>query len=235
MANKSYIEDSSFELPVLKNGVQGLGDLWDCRESAPLHLNLFSNNLNEECLRVHPIKEKKSFFYHMKSSRDKLETLDINGELGLEVLAGLIKAGGSVKFESKISNDEILECLTFRHDLSTFSIDVLPSAKVDEHVKKILLDKRQKATHFVKKVVIGAVIDINITATHKISHNSKNISGNFYNCFNNFSVSLSFKIGSLFGKFKKGPVDISGEFNTEYGNTDNEEHVETKLTTESKP
>lgn len=66
-----------------------------------------------------------------------------------------------------------------RYDLTTFSIDLLPAAKeiLDEHVKNQLLNKQNKATHVVKKVIIGAFVDINITATHKISQESQNISG----------------------------------------------------------
>ena len=37
------VENESFELPFLENGVQNIGDLWDCRKSVPLHFNLFDN------------------------------------------------------------------------------------------------------------------------------------------------------------------------------------------------
>ena len=47
------MEDTSFELPAcLENGVQSIGDLWDCRESFPLNLNILSEELNDKYIRI---------------------------------------------------------------------------------------------------------------------------------------------------------------------------------------
>ena len=62
MTERKYMEDTSFELPVRKNGVQGLGDLWNCRESVPLNLNLFSKNLDDKYLRATVIGDKKQIY-----------------------------------------------------------------------------------------------------------------------------------------------------------------------------
>ena len=40
---EQYVEGNCLEFPFIENGVTGLGDLWDCRESKPLHLNLFES------------------------------------------------------------------------------------------------------------------------------------------------------------------------------------------------
>jgi hypothetical protein len=64
-----YVEDESFELPVLDKGVQDIGELWDCRKSAPLNLNLF-DDLSDSYLRATVIGEKKTNLHYLKNTKE---------------------------------------------------------------------------------------------------------------------------------------------------------------------
>jgi hypothetical protein len=176
-----YMEDTSFELPAcLENGVQNIGDLWDCRESVPLNLNLLSQELSGKYLTISPPKnEKKTHLHHLKNTEDKLNKIDVNGEIKLELLAGLINAGASAGFKSEKSSDDVFEKIALQYDLKTYSVE-LPSASdeiLNKHVLKLIKDKKIKATHVVTKVFFGASIETTMTFTHKINHSSRKISG----------------------------------------------------------
>jgi hypothetical protein len=179
-----YMEDTSFELPAcLENGVQSIGDLWDCRESVPLNLNLLSEELSDKYLRISPMNEKKTYLHHLKNTEDKLNKIDVNGEIKLELLAGVINAGGaSAGFKSEKSSNDFFEKIALQYDLKTYTVELLPSASkiLNEHVYKLIKDKEIKATHVVTKVFYGASIETTMTFTHKINHDSRNISGTGY-------------------------------------------------------
>jgi hypothetical protein len=42
--NNNYVENTSLELPIIKDGVKGLGDLWDCHTSKRVGFNLFGKS-----------------------------------------------------------------------------------------------------------------------------------------------------------------------------------------------
>jgi hypothetical protein len=234
-----YMEDTSFELPAcLENGVQSIGDLWDCRESVPLNLNLLSGELNDK-LRKSPMNQKKTHLHHLKNTEDKVNKIDVNGEIKLELLAGLINAGASAGFKSEKSSDDFFEEIAIQYDLKTYSVELLPSASdeiLNKHVLKLIKDKKIKATHVVTKVFYGASIETTMTFTHKINHDSRKISG-IANFNPILKQRLCFKIkkGSLCGNLKKGPVDISGNFILDLDKKNNSESVEMKIDTISKP
>ena len=175
------MEDTSFELPAcLENGVQSIGDLWNCRESVPLHLNLLSEELSDKYLRITEMDEKKTFLHHLKNTEDKLNKIDVNGEIKLELLAGLMNAGASAGFKSEKSSDDFFEKIALQYDLKTCSVELLPSASkevLNEHALKLIKEKKIKATHVVTKVFYGASIETTMTFTHKINHDSRKISG----------------------------------------------------------
>ena len=99
------MEDSSIDLPAcLENGVQSIGDLWDCRKSVPLNSNLLSQDL---------LDEKKTHLHHLKNTEDKMNQIDVNGEIKLELLAGLINAGGSAGFKKEKSSNDFFEKLFY--------------------------------------------------------------------------------------------------------------------------
>jgi len=102
------VENESFELPFLENGVQNIGDLWDCRNSVPLNYNLF-DNLTDSHLVANVIGEKKTDLHYIKDTKDQLNIIKVDADAKLELLSGLIKAGGSLNFDMKSSADDAFE------------------------------------------------------------------------------------------------------------------------------
>jgi hypothetical protein len=58
---------------------------------------------------------------------------------------------------------------------------MLPGARefTDSHVSKMLLENKIKATHVVKTVIIGAIVDANIRIKQTKGSKKKNIGGKF--------------------------------------------------------
>jgi hypothetical protein len=237
-----YMEDTSFELPAcLENGVQSIGDLWDCRDSVPLNLNLLSEELSDTYLRISPMNQKKTHLHHLKNTEDKLDKIDVNGEIKLELLAGLIKADASAGFKKVNSSNDFSETIALQYDLKTYSVELLPSAKnkLNEHAFKLIKDKKIKATHVVTKVLYGASIETTMTFTHKVNHDSRKISGiSNFNPILKHMLYFKIKTGSLCGNLKKGTIDLSSNnFMLDFGkkNRNNSDSVELKIDTISKP
>jgi hypothetical protein len=181
MNQTQYVEDSCFELPFIENGVTGLGDLWDCRESKSLNLNLFNTKLTSEYAKDTPFSSKKFNSYHIKSTSDKLKTVDVKGEVSLDILCGLIKVGGSAQLESQNSSEKLFEKVSFKLDMTTYAIELLPKSRriVDKVVRDKIRHKKITATHVVSKIIIGASIDATVTVAHNIKDEYKKISGKY--------------------------------------------------------
>jgi hypothetical protein len=156
----------------------------------------------------------------------------------LELLGGLIKAGGSLNFDMKSSADDAFEKQTFRYDLKSHTIQLRFHAKerINEGLIGKLMNGDVKATHVVSKIWIGAYIDASITYTHKFNSNSMKIDGNSIVRYNTIIIKLIFiKIGNLFGKFKKGLMDISGNISVGFNDISNNMNIENKVTIDSRP
>jgi len=185
MSKLQYVEDTCLELPFIETGVTGLGDLWDCRESKPLHLNLFQKLKTEhieEYVKATPFSSKKFNSYHINNSSDKLKTIDVQGEVSLDILSGFIKAGGSANLESKESSEKLFEKVSFKLDMTTYTIELLPSARkiVDEILSDLIREKKITATHVVNKIIIGASIDATVTVTRDIKNKYQKFSSISY-------------------------------------------------------
>ena len=174
-----HIEDCSFDMPNIKDGVQQLGDLWDCTTDTPIRLNLFSQNLDEKHLRAGEIGSQKYTLEQIKSSEDKIKSLHVDGSVALSLMSGLIKIEGSCNFDSVDKSDKLYEKLKCRCYVENYFIDLLPSAKeiMDDLVKKKLLNKEIKATHVVNRVIIGADVDASIEVCISNTENTTDIKG----------------------------------------------------------
>lgn len=172
---QKYKEDEELELPNLDNGVTKLGDLWDCQSSRALGANLFAKSLDEKYLEATPIPSKIFRLDHLKTTEDKLKTLYVDGELSLELLAGLIKITGSASFDDKDKSEKHYEKLTCRYNMTNFCVDLLPQAKevLNQQVVDQLMEGKIKATHVVKRVIVGADVDVSISI-EQIKHEKKN-------------------------------------------------------------
>jgi hypothetical protein len=101
---------------------------------------------------------------HSTSTKDELKKLNIDGEISIELLCGLIKIGGKAIFDSQEESGKKIEKLTCRYYSELFSVDLTPGAKqvLDKDIVEKLLKSEIKATHFVKRVTLGAIVNASI-------------------------------------------------------------------------
>ena len=80
-----YNEDKVFVLPNIKEGVSAL-DLWDCRESKYLNINLFKENLSAVHLKASQISdmEYNLMIYYFDKEIKKHKITKFNNLLFLE-------------------------------------------------------------------------------------------------------------------------------------------------------
>src|ERR1700733_13750116 len=92
----SYVEKSLFRSPTFENGVRGLGDLWNCRNSQSVGHNLFrSAQFSAENLQARPIKTCDYKLTHVKNELETTKTLKVEGHLSLDVLLKTISLEGN--------------------------------------------------------------------------------------------------------------------------------------------
>jgi hypothetical protein len=174
-----YMEDCSFELPNIKDGVQQLGDLWDCTTDTPLRLNLFSKNLNDEHLRAVERGDQKFVLEQIRSSEDKIKSLHVDGEIAISLMSGMIKIKGSCSFDNVEKSEKLYEKLTIQYYVENYIIEILPSAKdiMDKIVLNKLSNNEIRATHVVSRVAIGAHIDASIQVCTSDTDKTTDING----------------------------------------------------------
>jgi hypothetical protein len=159
-----YNEDVDINIPNILNGVAQLGDLWDCQTSRALNMKLFKE-LDECHVKVSSSQNTKYTLDHISTAEDKLRCLNVDGELALEFLIGLIKVASSADFDDV---DEVkgrkFEKLTCHYYVEKFNMEVLPKAKeiLNDQVVDQLINRQIKATHVVQRIVLGAEIDVGI-------------------------------------------------------------------------
>lgn len=139
MSSLRYVEDKSFLLPYLENGPTSIGALWDCQTSTTVHgFNLFGNVPGEDHVKVDEIHAADYTLRHVKSTSDRQKTLQVGGEVSLEILDGMIKVGGSADYEETNATSLSEEELLCTYDLTTCSVETLPSVK--ETINHVVLE-----------------------------------------------------------------------------------------------
>ena len=173
-----YNEDKVFVLPNIKEGVSALGDLWDCHESKYLNINLFKEYLSAVHLKASQISDMEYKLTHLKTVKDKVKHIDVEGSLELEVLAGLIKVDGSADLKIKSEEARNFEQIACYYFMQNYLVDVLPKAKeiLNENVVA-QLKNQLKATHYVSRVIVGAEVDVSIEVESTSTKNQTDIKG----------------------------------------------------------
>jgi len=158
LSTPQYVEDESFYIPsIVDSGLSQLGDLWDCQTSRALHVNIFSEKIEQAHIQVVPKQNQEYSLSHIRSSQDKLKVIGVNAGMSLELLIGLIKIEGALNFESTKSNKMLSEKLALCFKLQTSEVGFRLSAK--EKFDQMVLDKLKsgelRATHIVNKIKLG--------------------------------------------------------------------------------
>ncbi|XP_061434127.1 uncharacterized protein LOC133359660 [Lethenteron reissneri] len=174
-----YMEDVTIVLPIVKNGVSGLGELWNCHSSETTHQNLFKTQLKCDHLIAHPLKKLEYSLKHVKGTEDQITMVKAQGSMGLELLCGLIKIEGFAEYSNRSVRSVNEEKLICQYNLENFSISLLPISKteIDEHVHSQLMKRRIKATHVAYGVILGAEVNAHILVTRNETKTSDGISG----------------------------------------------------------
>jgi hypothetical protein len=128
MSSATYVEDHTLTIPVLKDGVTRLGDLWDCNQSKYVGENLFKENLDGKYINASPIESFDYRLIHSKSSSDRMKLVNVGGEISLELLAGMITVKGSANYESDKKENTRREQLICHYKRETYSVEALPKS-----------------------------------------------------------------------------------------------------------
>ncbi|KAG4072854.1 hypothetical protein HA402_002597 [Bradysia odoriphaga] len=165
MQSVLYIEDQQLTLPTIENGVYRLGDLFNCRTGKRRGFNLFGRNLQKDHVCTSPISDTSYTLTLVKSASDKMKSLEVSGNLSLEILAGLIKVEGSAECDSSNTNASQTEILSCDYRFDGYQVDLLPSARdvIDPVVKKLIMMNEICVTHVVKGVVVGGKLNAKIS------------------------------------------------------------------------
>ena len=168
---------ATFDTLALGNAVQ-LGELYDARKSKFLNVQMYSIVLIDKYTTTTDIKFTELGLKMSNSHEDKASIIDINAQLSLEVLGGLVKVKGSAAYlnDTKANTHEKSWAMflkqRLREERLAFAEDALGS-NVLSFTKKNYITTGQ-ATHFVSSVVYGGNLIINLVArTSKLTEKEK--------------------------------------------------------------
>lgn len=94
------MEDKILILPVLKDGVTRLGELYNCIDCESKLENLFDRDLDGDYVYPQPTESNDYQLIHSKSMSEDLNTLKVTGEMKIELLGGLISAEGKANYDN---------------------------------------------------------------------------------------------------------------------------------------
>ena len=211
---------TTFETLVLGNNTVKLGELYDARKSQFLNVQMYSANLIDQYTTTTDIKFTELGLKMSNSREDKVNIIDINAQLSLEVLGGLVKAKGSAAYlnDTRANTHEKSWAMflkqRLREERLAFAEDALGSNVLSYAQKNYI--KTEQATHFVSSIVYGGRLIINLVAvTSKLSEKEK-IEG-----------ALEAELQKL-----KGVVDLNAQasmaIKSQYNNLNNKFHVEVR-------
>jgi hypothetical protein len=215
----SYVEDEKLILPILVDGVTRLGDLWNCVTSQTVGENLFEDYLDGEYVNASPIDSLEYQIIHNKSSSDKMKTVKVEGEVSLELLAGLIKVKGAVKYNNSRNQFSSREELTCYYSRSTFAIDAHTNAKklLNRMIVEKVINKELKVTHFVRGVILGAEVKADILVTKKDKSDISDIEG------------------EVLGTIVYGPINAKVKADLSYFDSEKNENYDKEINVNSVP
>jgi hypothetical protein len=181
MSSKTYIEDERIVLPILKDGVTRLGDLWDCNKSESIGENLFEDYLDGEYINVSPIDSLDYQLIHNKSTSDLIKSVKVEGEISLEFLTGLIKVKGSNDYNSNQNESTCREQLICHYQRNTFSVDAHTKSKdiLNKTIFEKIMKNELKVTHFVRGIILGSEVRADIVLTRSETNNKTDVKGDF--------------------------------------------------------
>jgi hypothetical protein len=190
-----FIEDNTITLPVLKNGVTRIGDLWDCHRSVIVGENLFNQNLDGEYVNASPIETLDYKLIHSRSTSEEMKTVKVGGEISLELLGGLIAVKGGADYKNDEKKSSKVEKLICYYERETYSVFAQSNAKqvMNQEIMEKILKKELRATHFVRTVTLGAEVRADIQVSSSDKKSFSDVSGHFFGKLTYGPISASIK------------------------------------------
>ncbi|OXA58772.1 uncharacterized protein LOC118434886 [Folsomia candida] len=211
---KEFVEEDIIILPSIEDGPAWIGDLWNCQDSSHVGSKLFSS-LGQ--MDIHPLGDYEYDLTHIKSTKDRIKSLNVEGSLSLELLSGMIKVEGNAKYDFKDESNSLEEELVCRYSVRTFRVEANSNAVIDEHVRDKILRGEIKATHVVKQVQLGAHISANLRIRDRSSNVNTTADGN------------------LAGKLVYGPVSAAVKVKLGFLDSEGGKDFEKNITISSRP
>lgn len=176
----SYVENLTFYSPHFQDGVHDLGDLWNCRSSKAIGHNIFKANvICAKHLRTALSDNLDHTLTHVKSELETAKSLNIEGHLSLELLLGIIKLEGNVKFQKEKSDKTHTEVISCRYIHENCCIVVSPPVEplINEHVLEMITSGNIEATHVVGGMIVGCSVTALIELKNKEYSKDSEVSG----------------------------------------------------------
>lgn len=137
--DESFMENQVILLPMMKDGVIALGDLYNCKTLLPMG-NLFEKPLLRHHLEAHPIETMDYTMHRIRDYSDYSRTLKVSASLTVEMPLGgdSLKVSGSGAYEKSENSKAEEESIQLKYDVTTYRVRLLPSCM--EHVTDLMLD-----------------------------------------------------------------------------------------------
>src|SRR6218665_1452845 len=174
----NYIEESTFTIPHLQNGVHNLGDLYDCRRSVAVQHNLIAGPASSlEHIQATPLRNEDYTFMHVKSELDKTKNLKIAGHISIDFLIKAISLDGGIEY--KAEEKENCESFIVNYTNEDHKIYLIPPLgnNVNRHLIEQLKSKEIQATHIVGGIIVGGEVHGVVEVKHKADSSKWNLAG----------------------------------------------------------
>jgi len=184
-----------------------LGDLYNAIKDEFCSTSIFKEQLptNSPAIKTKNKKQSNTHYIESDSLEEKMSKLDVDLQLKLSILAGIVTLGGSAKYlkESKRSYKSAERSLMY--DITTVTEKLIPESKETEGlIKKPNALASTGATHVVVQIDWGAKCFVSVT-DHNHGNAKKTVVGG--------------KISAELEKFKL----VSGEAGAEFGRGEKDE------------
>jgi len=154
-----------------------LGDLYDAKTDRFCGINLFKATPRSSAIKKQDNPHSNISITASGSTDEKLNTLDVNGDLKLSVLAGMVQLGGAAKYliDKKDSFKSVESALVCKITTVVEKLDILRD-DLKACISKAAL-KHPTATHVVVQIDWGANCTIRVTDRNSNNKKKKEVKG----------------------------------------------------------
>ena len=201
-----------FDTPTLGRAVR-LGELYDQHSGKFLGVQLYPQSKVQEV--VTDIRNTDLSVSLSTTHEEKASLLDINANLSLDVLSGLVKVSGSASYlrDEKSNTHEYAYALALKVRLSEKRI-LFAEDELGHNVLSVAQEDyitTNLATHFVSAIVYGGNFIVNLVAKQSEMSKEEKIEGKLQASFDKLKGAISLE-GSVEAKIKGGFKDMNDKF-----------------------